>query len=210
MSAEMPADRKRAPARSNAERSESTRAALVVAGRALFAERGYAGVGTEEIVAAAGVTRGALYHHFRGGKKDLFRAVAEAVEAEVVQRVAEGALRGGDPYAALEAGADAWLEACTDPEVQQITLLDAPAVLGWEEWRELGQRYGLGVLEAALVAAMESGALAQAPARPLAHLLLGALDEAGLVVARASDVEPARAEMSELLRRLLAGLRAGG
>jgi len=200
MSADEPPDR-------NAQRSEATRSALVSAARTLFAARGYAGVGTEEIVRAAGVTRGALYHHFRGGKKDLFRAVAEAVEGELVQQIASGALSAPDPYEALERGAEAWLVACTDPEVQRITLLDAPSVLGWEEWRALGERYGLGVLEAALAAAMDAGALARAPARPLAHLLLGALDEAGLVVARSEDVDATREEMSALLRRLLAGLR---
>ena len=192
----------------NAQRSEATRGALIAAARELFAERGYAGVGTEEVVRAAGVTRGALYHHFRGGKKDLFRAVAEAVEGEVVQRIASGALSAADPYEALELGADEWLVACSEPEVQRITLLDAPSVLGWEEWRALGERYGLGVLEASLRAAMDAGALREAPTRPLAHLLLGALDEAGLVVARAEDAEATRAEMSALLRSLLAGLRA--
>ena len=201
MSADKPADR-------NVQRSEATRGALVAAARGLFAERGYAGVGTEEVVRAAGVTRGALYHHFRGGKKDLFAAVAEAVEAELVQRVATAALAASDPYEALERGADEWLLACTDPEVQRITLLDAPSVLGWQEWRELGVQYGLGALEASLTAAIDAGALAPSPVRPLAHLLLGALDEAGLVVARSDDVEATRAEMSALLRRMLAGLRA--
>jgi AcrR family transcriptional regulator len=192
----------------NAQRSEATRGALVAAARALFAERGYAGVGTEEVVRAAGVTRGALYHHFKGGKKDLFRAVAEAVEADVVQRIAEQALTASNPYEALERGADGWLEACVEPEVQQITLLDAPSVLGWEEWRALGVQYGLGVIEASLAAAMDAGLVRRAPTRPLAHVLLGALDEAGLVVARADDVEATRAEMADLLRRVLAGLRA--
>ena len=192
----------------NVQRSEATRGARVAAARTLFAERGYAGVGTEEVVRAAGVTRGALYHHFKGGKKDLFRAVAEAVEAEIVQRIAEQALTAADPYEALERGADGWLEACVEPEVQQITLLDAPSVLGWEEWRALGQQYGLGVIEASLAAAMEAGQIRRAPTRPLAHVLLGALDEAGLVVARAEDVEATRAEMADLLRRVLSGLRA--
>jgi len=200
MSADERADR-------NVQRSEATRGALVAAARALFAERGYAGVGTEEVVRAAGVTRGALYHHFKGGKKDLFRAVAEAVEAEVVQRIAEQALSAADPYEALERGADGWLDACVEPEVQRITLLDAPSVLGWEEWRAMGQQYGLGVIEASLAAAMDAGQIRRAPTRALAHVLLGALDEAGLVVARAEDVEATRAEMSELLRSALAGFR---
>lgn len=191
----------------NAQRSEATRGALVDAARGLFAERGYAGVGTEEVVRAAGVTRGALYHHFKGGKRDLFRAVVETIEAEIVNEIAQSAVGAGSPYAALELGAELWIEACLRPEVQQITLVDAPSVLGWEEWRALGQHYGLGVTEALLQAAIDAGELEPAPARPLAHLLIGALDEAGLVVARASDVEAARAEMTALLRRMLAGLR---
>ena len=192
----------------NAQRSEATQGALIAAARGLFAERGYAGVGTEEVVRVAGVTRGALYHHFKGGKRDLFRAVVETIEREIVTEIAEKGAAAGGPYAALELGADLWLEACLRPEVRQITLVDAPSVLGWSEWRALGQHYGLGVVEALLTAAMEAGELEQAPARPLAHLFIGALDEAGLVVASATDVEAARAEMSALLRRLLVGFRA--
>ena len=191
----------------NAQRSEATRGALVDAARGLFAERGYAGVGTEEVVRAAGVTRGALYHHFKGGKRDLFRAVVETIEREVVTEIAQRGAEAGSPYAALQLGADLWLESCLRPEVQQITLVDAPSVLGGEEWRALGQHYGLGVVEALLQAAMDAGELEPAPPRALAHVLIGALDEAGLVVARATDVEAARSEMSELLRRLLLGLR---
>ena len=200
MSADRPPDR-------NAQRSSVTRATLLDAARALFAERGYAGVGTEEIVRRAGVTRGALYHHFRGGKAALFEAVVEQIEQELVEEVAAGALAAPDPFEALEAGVDAWLEACVRPDVQQIALVDAPSVLGWEAWRALGMRYALGLVEGALGAAMESGALERQPVRPLAHLLVSALDEAGLLVARADDVEATRAEMAAMLRRLLTGLR---
>src|SRR5215217_191285 len=106
-----------------AERSEATRAELVGAARGLFAERGYAGVGTEEVVRAAGVTRGALYHHFKGGKRDLFRAVVETIEREIVTEIAQKGAQAGGPFAALELGGDLWLEACLRPEVQQITLV---------------------------------------------------------------------------------------
>jgi hypothetical protein len=91
--------------------------------------------------------------------------------------------------------------------VQRIALIDAPSVLGWEAWRELGMRYGLGLVEGALAGAMDAGALERQPVRPLAHVLVSALDEAGLLVARADDVEATRAEMSAMLRRLLEGLR---
>src|SRR3712207_5212502 len=121
----------------NAERSEATRTALVAAARRLFGERGYAAVGTEEIVRAAGVTRGALYHHF-GGKRDLLEAVYRQVEGEVTQRIAERILEEAaeSPLAGMRRGAALFIEVCAEPEVQRIVLLDAPAVLGWDLWRE--------------------------------------------------------------------------
>jgi AcrR family transcriptional regulator len=199
-----PADAKRTK---HAERSEATRAALVGAARPLFAERGYAGVGTEEIVRAAGLTRGALYHQFRD-KQELFAAVFEQVEAEVTQGTAQAAAASGttDPLAALRIGADAWLEACTEPEVRRIVLLDGPAVLGWERWREIGMRYGLGLVEGALQAAVDAGRLEPQPVRGLAHVLIGAIDEAALYVATADDQEAARAEVGAVLDRLLTAL----
>jgi AcrR family transcriptional regulator len=193
--------------RTQVERSEATRAALVRAGRELFGQRGYGGVGTEEIVARAGVTRGALYHQF-ADKRDLFRAVLEDLEEEVIARIAQQAAKTATTAEeALGATMDAWLDACEDPEIQRIMLLEAPGVLGWEEWREIGQRYGLGATIALLEAAMEQGVVARQPARPLAHVVIGALDEAALYVARAEDRATARAEMDEVLRRLVSGLR---
>ena len=185
-----------------AKQSEATRAALVAAGRELFAERGYGGVGTEEIVRAAGVTRGALYHHF-DGKKDLFRAVYEDVERELVEQIAGVALSAGDPVAALRAGAQAWLDACEEPAVQRIALLDAPSVLGWEEWREIGMRYGFGLVQGTLQAAMDAGQLEVTPVKPLAHLIVGAVDEAAMVIARADDDGRTRREVGESIERFL-------
>ena len=191
-----------------AEQSEATRAALIGAARKLFAKRGYAGVGTEEIVRRAGVTRGALYHHF-AGKRDLLEAVYEQIEAEVTRDIAEGALTAGsDPIAALRRGADMFLDHCMEPEVQRIVLLDAPAVLGWERWREIGASYGLGLIEGALEGAMEAGVIAQRPVRPLAHALMGALDEIAMYVARADDIRAARKEAGQTLAGLLESLRA--
>jgi AcrR family transcriptional regulator len=193
--------------RSQAERSEATRGALVEAARPLFAERGYAGVGTEGIVRTAGLTRGALYHHFEG-KRELFEAVYEQIEAELAERIATGALNAGaeSPLAAMRAGAEMFLQACTVPEVQQIVLLDGPSVLGWDRWREIGAEYGLGLIEASVRAAIEAGAIAEQPVRPLSHLLMGALDEAAMLVARAEDPEQARAEVGRTLDALLEGL----
>jgi AcrR family transcriptional regulator len=195
-----------APRRTQTERSEATRAALLRAARELFAERGYGGVGTEEIVRRSGVTRGALYHHFRG-KADLFRAVFERLEAELAERFAGEALARPDPWEALGAGTEMFLDVCLEPEVQRIALLDAPSVLGWEEWREIEARYSLGLIKAGLEAAMEAGAIERRPLDALAHVILGAMMETGLFVARAEDVPAARAEGGEVLRRLLESLR---
>ena len=175
--------------RTKAERSEETRALLVATARRLFAARGYAGVGTEEIVRAAGVTRGALYHHF-GGKKDLLEAVYCQVEEELTQEIGELVLRQADasPLAAMETGARAFIEACSRPEVERIVLLDSPAVLGWDRWREIAANYGLGLIEASLAAAM---------------------DEAAMLAARSDD--PAdRAEVGDLLAWILGRLAGPG
>ncbi len=189
----------------HAERSEATRAALVAAARGLFAERGFGGVGTEEIVRAAGVTRGALYHQF-DGKAELFAAVFEQVEAELAQRVARAAAGAADPVSELRAGAELWLDALADPAVRRIALLDAPAVLGFERWREIGLRYSLGLAEGVLRAAMDAGQLPRAPIAPLAHVLIGALDEAALYVATAENPAVARGEVGPVLDRVISGL----
>jgi AcrR family transcriptional regulator len=193
--------------RTQAERSGATRAALIGAARPLFAERGYAGVGTEEIVRAAGVTRGALYHHF-DGKRELFEAVYEQIEIELAKRIAAGALEANtaSPLTAMKAGAEMFLLAATEPETQRIVLLDGPAVLGWDRWREIAAEHGLGLIEATLQAAIEAEEIDAQPVRPLAHVLMGALDEAAMLVARAEDAETMRAEVGQTLTALLAGL----
>lgn len=194
-----------------AERSEETREALIAAARALFAERGFAGVGTEEIVRAARLTRGALYHHFEG-KEDLFRAVYEQVEQELVERIAAVALSASDPVEVLRIGARAFLDACDDPAVQRIALIDAPSVLGWEQWREIGLRYGFGLVQSTLDAAMDAGLIERQPVRPLAHLLLGSIDEAGMLVARANDRGKTKRQVNAAMQRYLDALlvRTGG
>jgi AcrR family transcriptional regulator len=193
--------------RSQVDRSAATRAALVAAARPLFAERGFRGVGTETIVRAAGVTRGALYHQF-ADKTELFEAVYEAIEEDLGRRLGERIAAAGatDPLEVMRLGAVAWLEACGEREVQQIVLLDGPAVLGWQRWREIGMRYGLGLIESLLTHAIEVGRIPSQPVRALAHVLAGALDEAGLYVARAEDQAAARAEMGSVIAKLVAGL----
>jgi len=191
-----------------AEQSEATRTALLRAARKLFMERGYAGVGTEEIVTKAKVTRGALYHHFRD-KKDLFRAVHEQLEAEMAEEIGRQ-LAGGpadDPVELLRTGAGTFLDHCTKP-VARIVLVDAPSVLGWDEWRAIDEKYGLGLILAGLQVGMDSGALRKQAVRPLAHLILAALGEAGMLIANADDPKAVRDEVEPALISLVEGLRA--
>ena len=190
-----------------AAQSEATRAQLVGVATRLFAERGYAAVGTEEIVRQAGVTRGALYHHF-ADKRELFRAVHEGVERDLVERIAAGVTGVAAPWEVMIAGMRAYLDACTEPTVMQIALIDAPSVLGWEEWREIDARYGLGLVTTALRAAMDAGVLRRHAVEPLAQLLLAAMAEAGLMVATAPDPDAAREQVEAALLALLEGLRA--
>jgi AcrR family transcriptional regulator len=192
----------------NAERSEATRAALMDTARKMFAERGYAAVGTEEIVRSAGVTRGALYHHF-AGKAELFEAVYEDVERELVSAIADSAVAtAADPLQALHAGTRAFLEACEDPAVQRIAMIDAPSVLGWERWREIGLRHGLGIVQAVLSEAMDAGLIDRQPVGPLSHLLLGAIDEGAMLIARAHDGGETREQVAASLDRFLDALAA--
>ncbi|MEW5809599.1 MAG: TetR/AcrR family transcriptional regulator [Actinomycetota bacterium] len=195
------------PRRTQAERTAATRAKLLAASRELFAVNGFADVSTQAIVAAAGVTRGALYHQF-ADKAELFAAVYEGVEAELVTtiatRIAEAA--PADHLEAMRTGARLFLDLCSAPDVQRIVLIDAPAVLGWQRWREVGMRYGLGVIEAMLVQAIADGVIPEQPVRPTAHVLLGALDEAALFIARAPDRDAALGEMNAVCDRLIDGI----
>lgn len=196
--------------RTQAQRTAATRARLLTAGRELFATDGFAAVSTQAIVDAAGVTRGALYHQF-GDKAGLFSAVYEAVEADLVTaittRIASEAPEGH--LESMRLGARLFLEECSSPSVQRIVLIDAPAVLGWAGWREVGMRYGLGVIEAMLALAIADGAIPEQPTRPTAHVLLGSLDEAALYIARADDRERALAEMYAVCDRVITGIASG-
>lgn len=196
--------------RTQIERSAATRGALVAAGRRLWAERGYADVGTTEIAAAAGVTRGALYHQF-ADKAALFLAVADAVEGDVTARIGDYVASSGaqDPAAALHASVDGWLAACEEPEVRQILLLDGPVVLGWIGFRDMALRHALGLTEALLQAAIDAGRLAPQPTRALAHVLIGALDEAAMYLTTSDDRASAHEEVARVLHAMLDGLLGG-
>jgi AcrR family transcriptional regulator len=196
------------PRTRKAEQAEATRSALVAAGRELFGERGYAAVSTEEVVSQARVTRGALYHHFRD-KRDLFKTVFEEVDHELVEHVAHAALAETDPWRRLLVACDAFLDACLEPEVQRIVYADAPSVLDPGEWRAAEEASALGLVSAGLQEAMDAGALARWPVPPLAHLILGALNEAGLMISGAQDTRAVRAEVGDTVVHVLEGLRAG-
>ncbi|MEQ4721014.1 TetR/AcrR family transcriptional regulator [Nonomuraea sp. B19D2] len=183
---------------------EQTKRTLLRAGRRLFATHGYAAVGLAEIVHTAGVTKGALYHHF-AGKAELFRAVLEQVQQEVAQKVATTADAEDDPWEQLKAGCRAFLAASTDPDVQQIMLIDGPAVLGWSDWRALDEAASARHLAEALTTLIEEGVITPQPVEPLTHLLSGAMNEAALWLARSanpSDLADTWVALSQLLQAL--------
>lgn len=183
-----------------------TRAALVRAARELFSERGYGAVGTNEVVERAGVTRGAMYHHFRE-KKDLLRAVYEQTEEELIGRTLERIQDVDDPWERLVVGVRAFFDFCEDPRLRQIGLIDAPAVLGWQEWRDIGKRYVFGAVTFVLQDAMDKGVLRRADVNTLAHLFIAALGEAALMLANAEDPEAAREGVEATLLTMLDGMR---
>jgi AcrR family transcriptional regulator len=193
--------------RTQADRTAATKAALVTAGRRLFAEHGFAGVGTEAIVLEAAVSRGALYHHF-ADKTELFAAVLDNVEADVAAQLA--AVVGADPSGGFVEVmlriAEAWLDACEEPDVQRIILVDGPSVLGWVRWREICQPHILGLVSAGLAQGMADGSVAPQPVTPLAHLLLAIADEAAMYVVTNADPATARREILGIIRRFVEAL----
>ncbi len=165
--------------RSQEERREATTEALLAAGRRLFGARGYAGVSSAALAAGAGLTTGAMYHHFEA-KAALFWAVFEGVEAELAAAVRHAAASPGAPLVRLEHGALAFLEAAREPPVRRIVLIDGPSVLGWERWRLMDEKHHLRPLKAQLIVAMRAGLVERRDPNALARLLMGALTEAAL------------------------------
>jgi AcrR family transcriptional regulator len=195
--------------RTQSERSAATQQALQAAARRLWGERGYAAVSTPEIAEAAGVTRGAMYHQY-ADKAKLFLAVLENVEIEVIERLAAAvaAEQPKTPAAALRIAADAWIEIASEPDVRQLVLLDAPSILGWAGFREISLRYGLGMTEQLLNAAIEAGELKPQPVRPLATIMIGALDEAAMSIANAEDPDEEKSQVRAVVHDLIDGLLA--
>jgi AcrR family transcriptional regulator len=198
---------RQARSRSNAEWTADTRRRLIAAGRRLFAERGFAAVGTAEIGARAGLTRGALHYQF-ADKRGLFAAVLEQLLRELVAELARDTMEGiEEGTAELERGALLLLEAYGRPELQRLLLLDAPQVLGWSEWLALQERSGLAaLLDHALDHWVETGWVERARVSATRRLLFGALVHAGSAIAEAGDRSAALASFREPLRRLIRGL----
>ena len=191
--------------RTQSERTRATTGQLIDAAAALFAADGYSATSLDMVVARAGVTKGALYHHFQG-KQDLFAAVYEREQRSLAEVVQAAHGRKRDSWDGFYAGCRAFLEASLDPGVQRITLLDAPMALGWRRMREVEARYSMALLEAGLHQAIAAGRIAARPVEPLAHLLFGALCEAAMMVARSEDQKTATRRSLAELKSLLDGI----
>jgi AcrR family transcriptional regulator len=187
------------------EYAEATRRGLLDAARELFAAEGYVDVSIDEICRRARVTKGALYHHFKD-KRDLFAAVFEEVEREWADELAELVAEERDPLERIQIVGDAFLDACLDPARQRIMLLDGPSVVMWEELRQIDAGRGFGLIATLLTDAMDTGQLEPQPVGPLAHLMLGAMHEASLAIARDKDPARARKRIGAALSRLVEGL----
>ncbi|MFN4311968.1 MAG: TetR/AcrR family transcriptional regulator [Ferrovibrio sp.] len=186
-----------------AEKHAATRAALLATARRLFAARGYAETGTEDVVREAGVTRGALYYHF-ADKRALFEAVVESIAAEVLAAIEAASSKAASPLDALITGSAAFLDACLKPDARQIFLVDAPSVIGWQRWREIDGRYGRGSLRQGIEAALaELPNGRQLSAEALTFLLTGAMNEAALWLAEAENEMAARKAADAALNRIL-------
>jgi AcrR family transcriptional regulator len=191
--------------RTQQDRSAGTKAALVAAARELFAARGYQAVPADEITRAAGVTRGALYHHY-ADKRGLFRAVVEELERELTEEVGAAFGSAPDTLTGMTNALGVFLDACLREEIRRISLTDAPAVLGWEVWREIEAEYGLGLLVGALERARADGLIVETPVRALAQLVLSAVMEAARMIAAADDPARTRAEVQQVLAGWLVSL----
>lgn len=189
-----------------AARGRATRGQLIEIATRLFAERGYEDTSIEAVLAAAGVSRGALYHHF-AGKDDLFFAVVQSVGNRITAELSVAVGGARDPFDALQAASLAWIDLAGDPVIQRIVLTDGPSVLGWERWRTMDEQHSLGAVRGLLQQVCDAGGLAPELVDSFAHMILAALDEMALVIARADDPEAAmaggRLAVRELLRRLL-------
>jgi AcrR family transcriptional regulator len=190
----------------NVARGAATREHLITVATTLFAERGYEDTSIETVLQEASVSRGSLYHHFKN-KEALFEAVLEAIETDAGVQVLEAAVGATDPKEMLRLGALAWVQLAGDPVVQRVLLIDAPAVLGWERWRALEERHALGQIKVALAAMAEHGDLDASLIDVFAHVILAAINEIALLIARSDQPDQEARQgadaIDEVLTRLL-------
>jgi len=194
---------------SKSEQSKVTISRLIEVATKEFSRRGYAGVSTETIVREANVTRGALYHHFKG-KKELFYAVFKEAQREIGKRIEERAIMVNDSWQALIEGCCVFLEACSDPGLQQIVVIDAPAVLEWSKLREVDATMpdsGLAILKQCLEELRQQNCIKDIPLDALAHLLSGAMDEAAVWIAQSDRHDTALGEAQSALKVILESLK---
>jgi AcrR family transcriptional regulator len=191
--------------RTKPEHGAQTRSRLLTVARRMFGADGYTGVSLREVCDRAGVTRGALYHHFLD-KESIFRAVCEEIAADVTQQVVAAAAGEPGAWERLNVGCQAFLDACAEPEVARILLSDAPAVLGWDGLRKIDARHGLGLLRVGLEQAMDEGTVERGPVDALAHVLVGALNEAAMTVGRDRDAGQSRRDAGLGIQRMLVGI----
>jgi AcrR family transcriptional regulator len=188
------------------EQGQATRAALIDVATELFATNGYEATAIPALLQVAGVSRGALYHHFES-KEALFEAVLKAVEARVMARVTRSARAANDPLDALRRSSAAYLAMCREPAVRQISLLDAPSVIGWQRWREIDEQHAFGLVKASIAAIAAAGRVKPELVDVVAHMVLAALLEVALLVARADEgrlaIRRGQAAIDELLMALL-------
>jgi AcrR family transcriptional regulator len=192
------------------EQGQVTRAALIDVATHLFATNGYEATAIPAVLEAAGVSRGALYHHFES-KEALFEAVVKAVEARVMARVTRSTRGTSDPIDALRRGCAAYLAMCRDPIVRQVSLIDAPSVLGWQRWREIDEQHAFGLVKATIAVIAADGRVKPELVDVVAHMVLAALLEVALLVARADQgrlaIRRGQEAIDELLTALLSPTR---
>lgn len=188
-----------------AAQGRATRGQLIEVATSLFADHGYEGTSIEAVLTAAGVSRGALYHHF-AGKEALFTAVLEVLSDRITAQITEVISGCADPVDAVRAAALGWIDLAGDPVIQRIMLVDAPSVLGWEQWRAMDEGRTVGAMRDMLQAVSDTGRLPGELVVPFAHMILAALDEAAMVVARAPDSRVAVAEERQAVEEFLARL----
>ena len=184
---------------------ENTRRALLETGTRMFAEREYGEITAEELVRAAGLTRGALYHHF-DGKRGLFEAVFEDLESQAADRIRAALDEAADPFERVERGISQFLDVCSGDAYRHVVLLQGPLALGWQRWRELDHRYLGGLVLAAVQALLDAGLIQPHPADLIARAFYGSLTELSLAIAESDDPDRARRQATNLLHDLIGGL----